>query len=382
MRKTGRRWAGVVAVAGWLALAGMAQAADLVITSYSDNGVVGWTYPTSGVAGYRIEWAANLATDKWTDIESGLRCLAPTGATMAAEVPLFYRIKAMGAPPTNMVYIPPGTFRMGDTFSEADSGERPVHNVFVSGFYMDRYEVTKTLWDTVAKWAATNGYDITTNSAAGKGGPHPAQTVTWYEAVKWCNARSQSEGLAPCYFIDTIYLNLYMTGNLNISNTWVNWNANGYRLPTEAEWEKAARGGASGYRFPWADNNISHGMANYQAIGGSSYDLSNGAGYHPAYTNEGQPYTSLGGVSFAANGYGLYDMAGNVWEWCWDWYRSDYYTASPAMNPQGPAARSGYRVKRGGSWFTIAYTARCSYRNHPEPDYKYNESGFRCARGL
>jgi formylglycine-generating enzyme required for sulfatase activity len=126
-----------MATSAFLVTTGMGQ--SLVITSFSGNGVVQWTYPTNGLAGYRIEWAANLATGKWTDLESGLRSLAPTGAIMAAEVPMFYRVNAMAPPPGNMVYIPPGTFRMGDTFAEGNGDELPVHNVFVSGFYMDRY---------------------------------------------------------------------------------------------------------------------------------------------------------------------------------------------------------------------------------------------------
>ena len=107
----------------------MVHATDLVITSYTDNGVVQWTYPIAGLEGYRIEWAPNLASGKWTDLEQGMRYLAPTGANMAAEVPMFYRIRAMTSSPPNMVYIPPGTFRMGDTFAEGDTNELPVHNV-------------------------------------------------------------------------------------------------------------------------------------------------------------------------------------------------------------------------------------------------------------
>jgi formylglycine-generating enzyme required for sulfatase activity len=245
---------------------------------------------------------------------------------------------------------------------------------------MDRYPVYKRLWEDVASWSETHGYDISINSATVKGVDHPAVNVSWYEAVKWCNARSEKEGLTPCYYLDSSHTTAFKSGTYVLSNSWVNWNANGYRLPTEAEWEKAARGGASGYRFPWPDDSIRHGRANYVAAGGESYDHSSGAGYHPAYTNGGMPYTSPVNA-FTPNGYGLYDMAGNVWQWCWDWYGSAYYTTSPGMQPHGPPGGTT-RVLRGGSWCSDANLARCANRISFLP---YNEdvySGFRCARGL
>ncbi len=274
------------------------------------------------------------------------------------------------AVPQGMALIPAGSFSMGDAHDGLSSA-LPVHSVFVSAFYMDRYEVTKAKWDEVANWAAANGYDITAAGASGKAVNHPAHYVTWYECVKWCNARSQKEGLTPCY---TVGGATYKTGS---SAPDCNWSASGYRLPTEAEWEKAARGGASGRRFPWSDSDfISHSRANYYAGAGYSYDQSSG-GYHPTYNDGTTPYTSPAGA-FAANGYGLYDMAGNVWEWCWDWYGSAYYSSSPSSNPRGPSSGS-YRVLRGGSWRNYAYYCRVAYR-YIDPPGSSSSIGFRLVR--
>jgi formylglycine-generating enzyme required for sulfatase activity len=257
-----------------------------------------------------------------------------------------------GSPPASagMVVIPAGSFQMGDSFSEGGSDERPVHTVTVSAFYMDTYEVTKTLWDEVAIWAAAHGYDVGPESAQGKGPAHPVTGVTWYEAVKWADARSEREGLTPCY---TVSGGVYRTGE-SASNC--NWSANGYRLPTEAEWEKAARGGLSGRRYPWGDA-IDCGKANYFGCVGST--------------------TPVG--SYAANGYGLYDMAGNVWEWCWDWYDGGYYASSPGPDPRGPASGS-FRVVRGGSWADDAGGCRGADRDFFGPDVEFHFLGFRLVR--
>lgn len=276
----------------------------------------------------------------------------------------------------DMVRIPGGSFQMGDTFNEGWSDELPVHAVYLDVFYIGRYEVTKGLWDTVRTWATSNGYYL--NAGSGKAADHPVNSVKWFDCVKWCNARSQQEGRTPCYYTDPGLTTVYKTGEVA---PYVKWNANGYRLPTEAEWEKAARGGVPGHRFPWSDTDtIQHARANYYSLASASYDTSPTRGLHPTFSTGPQPYTSPVGY-FAPNGYGLYDMAGNVWEWCNDWKSDTYYSSSPGSNPTGPAS-GNYRVLRGGSWGDVAVSLRCAGRVNGgrRPDFRYSGGiGFRLA---
>jgi formylglycine-generating enzyme required for sulfatase activity len=200
------------------------------------------------------------------------------------------------------------------------------------------------------------------------------QTVDWYDTVKWCNARSQQAGKTPVYYTDAGLTQVFTNGEVT---PYVNWTASGYRLPTEAEWEKAARGGLSGQRFPWG-NVISESLANYYGNTASfSYDLGPNGLNAIGSVGGTSPATSPVG-SFAANGYGLNDMAGNVFEWCWDWYGTPYAGGS---DPRGPASGS-YRVLRGGSWSNGAGSSRCAFRVNINPGNAGVDVGFRCVRGL
>ena len=273
-----------------------------------------------------------------------------------------------GSAPAGFAFIPAGVFLMGDALDGTTNA--PIHSVTVSAFYMEKTEVTKAAWDEVRDWAVVHGYtDL--SAGAGKAANHPVQTVSWWDAIKWCNARSEKEGLAPCYAVGGSPMRVGTTVPT------VNWMAKGYRLPTEAEWEKAARGGLSGKRFPWGDT-ISHSQANYNSISDYAYDVSPTRGSHPSYAVGASPYTSPAG-SFAANAYGLHDMAGNVWEWCWDWYGE--YAPEAQTDPKG--AISGLnRVPRGGGWLYYADGLRAGLRISTTPSARYNDRGFRVARAV
>jgi formylglycine-generating enzyme required for sulfatase activity len=242
-------------------------------TGYAGITVTG---TVSGV--YTIEATTNLAlTNGWVALTNVVLPDSPgvyidyASPTMAKQ---FYRAVDTN-PPAGMVLIPAGSFLMGDTLNDwpywGTSPELPAHSVYVSAFYMDKYEVTKALWDEVYQWATNHGYSFD-NAGYGKSSNHPVQTVNWYAVVKWCNARSEKEGRIPAYYTDAAQKNIYKIGQVSVQNDWVKWNA-GYRLPTEAEWEKAARGGTSGHRFPWSDvDTITHSQANYNSSTNYAYD--------------------------------------------------------------------------------------------------------------
>jgi len=285
--------------------------------------------------------------------------------------------------PVGMKYIAAGSFQMGDSYYESDEDDEPVHTVYVSAFFMDRYEVSKGLWDEVYDWAKKNGYGFD-NSGEGKASDHPVHTVNWFDAVKWCNARSQKEGRAPVYFTDAGMTQVYKEDRVI---PYPRWSAKGYRLPTEAEWEKAARSGLVGQRFPWGET-ISHSQCNYYSYPGDTwytFDVSPTYEYNPIaqdwYTYPlGTPYTTPCGL-FPPSG-GLHDMAGNVWEWCWDYYDDDYYASSPSNDPKGPdhPILWNERVLRGGAWSTSALSERCADRSWGGDGGEWDTGGFRCAR--
>jgi len=344
----------------------------------------------------QIQYTNALSQGSWTTLTNLWVTQSPYWFADLSAPPApvrYYRVLSVPAP-SGLALIPAGSFIMGDTFGEGGTNELPVHAVSVSGFYMDTNLVTYALWQQVYQWATNHGYSFDNAGCTAngynysKGSTYPVQLVNWHDAVKWCNARSEMQSLAPCYYTSSAQTTVYRAGDLSVSNTWVNWSAAGYRLPTEAEWEKAARGSAMCRRFPWGDTNvITWSRANYYGDPADfSYDLSSSNGFHPTFSADGnQPFTSPAGY-FAPNGYGLYDMAANVWEWCWDWFDDGWYAnASATQNDtRGPATvASGFRVLRGGSWYDYAEYARCSYRGYDIlPTAAYSNIGFRCVRGL
>jgi formylglycine-generating enzyme required for sulfatase activity len=322
---------------------------------------------------YVLQTVTNLTSTNWATVRTAYPVNAGEATNSAPSG--FFRLQPVTVP-AGMALIPAGWFTMGDTL-DGESDAIPT-NIFVSAFVMDVNLVTFSLWQTVYQAATTfDGYSFA-DAGAGKGTNHPVQTVSWYDCVKWCNARSQLSGLTPCYYTDAKLTQVYKTGDVDA--VYVNWTASGFRLPTEAEWEKAARGGLSGCRFPWGKL-ISESQANYYgSTSGYSYDRGPN-GYNSIGSVGGtSPATSPVG-SFDVNGYGLYDMAGNVWQWCWDWYGTPYGQPTNT-NPTGAGSGSFYRVLRGGSWYAYAYLARCADRDFNVPIGDYDFFGFRCVRGL
>jgi len=233
--------------------------------------------------------------------------------------------------PPNMVLVEGGTFTMGDTWGDGDNDEKPTHKVTLSSFYISKFEVTQREW-----WEVMGS-----NPSHFKGDDLPVENVTWYNATDFCNKMSLKDGLNPCYIIDI---------------KWVvtcNFDADGYHLPTEAEWEYAARGGSKsrGYKYSGSDN--IEDVAWYD-------DNSNEKTYQV-------------GIKIA-NELGIYDMTGNVWEWCWDWYGK--YSSSSVTDPKGSSSGE-HRILRGGSWGSDDGDGRIANRTGINPDSWINYIGFR-----
>ena len=352
--------------------------AATTITAFNPDGTLVWSNTLAGT-NYTVQTVISLpGGTNWVDY-------VQIPVTNGVNTNLLIAFN----PPAGMALIPAGSFTIGNqlifgNLVTTDSGITTAHptNVIVSAFYIDANLVSYSQWQSVYNWATNIGYGFD-NAGSGKAANHPVQNVEWYDAVKWSNARSQQAGLTPVYYTDAGMTQVYTNGDTDA--VYPNWSANGYRLPTEAEWEKAARGGLRGQRFPWGDT-ISESQANYKGdTNDFSYDLGPN-GYNTAFTNAPGPYTSPVG-SFAPNGYGLYDMAGNVYEWCWDWYDNNLSSAgSPyagGIDPHGPAS-SPYngRVFRGGVWSFTAGNVRCANRPYSIPSNLSSGLGFRCVRGL
>jgi len=216
----------------------------------------------------------------------------------------------------------------------------------VSAFYMDVTEVTLSQWQAVYFWAKENGYtDLPAGS--GKGANHPVHTVTWYDCVKWCNARSEQAGLTPVYYTDDAQTTVYRAGNVDVTNAQVKWDADGYRLPTEAEWEKAARG-VDGRTFPWGE-----------------VEVASLAKCLNSFDERAQP-EPIGAFETARSVYGVGDAVGGMWTWTASWFDR----------------LRDLRALRGGSWAFGPTNLRCAVRGREGPDFRLSITGFRCARGL
>jgi formylglycine-generating enzyme required for sulfatase activity/REP element-mobilizing transposase RayT len=381
---------GVQAMFAWLGgLDPEAAPAAGLYTPTVANGLYKYRYRVAKGAAGLVQPEISFDLNTWSSRRMSQTIISEDTNSAVIELsapatgPVFSRLKAdqpasLMPDPSAFSLIPAGAFTMGNSIAaDTDITDAPIRTVTLDAYYIGKYEVTKAGWDEVRTWALSNGY-IDLAAGAGKASNHPVHSVTWYEMVKWCNARSQKEGLTPVYYINDAQTTIYKGGNFDVTNAQVKWTASGYRLPTEAEWEKAARGGLSGKRFPWGDT-ISQSQANYYSYGGYSYDMSGSVNrFHPSYANINYPYSSPVGA-FSANGYGLYDMAGNQYEWCWDWYGP--YAAGAQTNPLGVASGT-FRALRGGSWGGYAYSARVAMRYDYDLaiSYEGSASGFRVVR--
>jgi len=269
---------------------------------------------------------------------------------------------------TVMVFVPGGVFQLGQNLGTGGgSNASNAHNVTLSGFSIGKYQVTQAQWYAVMGITIQQQQALTTTSTTnyGRGDAYPVYYVNWYDALVFCNKLSVTEGLTPAYRIaDSTDPDDWGTVPTNNNATWnaveVVDGSTGYRLPTEAQWEYAAKGGnplADGWvGYTWAGSNTVVDVAWYNLISGSAS--------HPVGTK-------------AANGLGIYDMSGNVFEWCWDWYGS--YTSEDKTDPTGASSGSS-PVLRGGSWNTGAEYLRSAYRYYYTTNNRGNDRGFRLAR--
>lgn len=326
----------------------------------TQKGYLCWSNDGSGFE-VVVERSSNLTSGAW----------APYTRGVASNQVVCWKVHEFNPPP-GMVLIPGGRFTMGNVLGDGGIYATPVHQVEVSPFFMKTHEVTNEEMRDVLQWAFDRGLIIVSNNVvvgvqatnallglnlygseilfsngvfycrAGREN-YPCVYVSWYGAVAYCNYRGIIDGKEPCYDLET----------------WTcDFTKVGYRLPTEAEWECAARGGYEGKRFPWPDSDlITHARANYKSDTNNWYDVSPTRGFHPNWITNALHTSPVG--FFAPNPYGLYDMSGNVWEWCWDW--ADRYESGLQVNPVGPATGT-FKIFRGGSNYTTAERVTCAYR--------------------
>ena len=249
-----------------------------------------------------------------------------------------------------MVPIPAGSFLMGSPSDESGrlSDEGPQRTVNISALFMSETEVTERQWEDVMGWSS---------SCNKRGDNYPTEGVTWLDCVSFCNKLSVADGYTKCYTI----VNIGYSGNhITSADVSCDFEANGYRLPTEAEWEYACRAGTT-TRFHTGDSEFELGRAGW-------YDDNSGSQKREVAQKE-------------VNEFGLYDTHGNVCEWCWDWHDLDYYETrpDPDSDPTGPET-GALRILRGGGWWSIGDHCRSAFRDMHYPHFRDNSNGFRLCR--
>jgi formylglycine-generating enzyme required for sulfatase activity len=271
--------------------------------------------------------------------------------------------------PSNMVFIPSaGTqFIMGDNNRVgSNANQEPAHTVkFTYSFYLDKYEVSWSLWKSVYSWALAHGYTFEEYAAKGKGDDYPVYGVGWIDCLKWLNARSEMEGLTPVYYTSASHT----SGNVVRSGLATSIppencikDGNGWRLPTEAEWEYAARGGVQSY-YPYP---------------GTSPD--------PRYATYTPNTTWCKVADNLPGNFGLYNMAGDVYEWCYELFYQ--YTSATQTDPwlPGTLLSSKDHISRGGNFMSEAWRTACCARKPYSDNWSRTKDindlqhGFRCAR--
>lgn len=249
-------------------------------------------------------------------------------------------------PLLDMVKVEGGKFLMGskDDNRIAENDEQKQHEVKVNSFEINKLEVSVWEWKDYCK---KTKQEMPLKPTWGWSDNNPITNVTWYDAIKYCNWLSKEDGLTPAY-------------KLAGPNVICDFNSNGYRLPTEAEWEFAAKGGNKSKSSFFAGGNNSNDIAWF-------------------IKNSDRKPHSVG--TKLPNELGIHDMSGNVWEWCWDWYNKDYYKIEDADNPKGPI-RGEKRTVRGGSWDSQENYLRSANRISTSPDKTNEFYGFRIARTI
>ncbi len=243
-------------------------------------------------------------------------------------------LSGSGKVPQEMVFVKGGTYDMGSN-AGSPSDEEPIRQVELTSYHMSISEVTQEEWRAV----------MGNNPSLFKDGNLPVEQVSWYDAITYCNKRSEMEGLTPCY-------------NGSGDDITCNFDADGYRLPTEAEWEYAARGGLKSHNYRYSGSNRADEVAWYEK----------NSGFKPMAVAQKKP-----------NELGIYDLSGNIWEWCWEWYDENYYKNSPAVNPGGPSSGKK-RSYRGGGCCGREQFLRNTARYSLEPSFKRFDMGFRVVK--